>query len=125
MQQLQMQLEVPAWQGQLVSSGELDVEAKLYVSNLDYGVSNEDIKVVFSFLFSIVCLLLSMLLYLYSCITGNIAGNFNCLLNVLCFLLLSFLRNVILEQGTVGSLLSEVCLLVKIQMVLQNEEYGS
>ncbi|MBA0814465.1 hypothetical protein Gohar_020295 [Gossypium harknessii] len=61
-----MQLEVPAWQGQLVSSGALDVEAKLYISNLDYGVSNEDIKVVFSFLFSIVCLLIiSMLLYLF------------------------------------------------------------
>ncbi|TYH76283.1 hypothetical protein ES332_D04G073800v1 [Gossypium tomentosum] len=43
-----MQLEVPAWQGQLVSSGALDVEAKLYISNLDYGVSNEDIKVLFS-----------------------------------------------------------------------------
>ncbi|MBA0726307.1 hypothetical protein Golax_002141 [Gossypium laxum] len=43
-----MQLEVPAWQGQLVSSGALDVEAKLYISNLDSGVSNEDIKVLFS-----------------------------------------------------------------------------
>ncbi|GMJ09540.1 hypothetical protein like AT5G59950 [Hibiscus trionum] len=43
-----MQVEVPAWQGQLVPSVGPDVEAKLYVSNLDYGVSNEDIKVLFS-----------------------------------------------------------------------------
>ncbi|XVE52700.1 hypothetical protein DITRI_Ditri02bG0144200 [Diplodiscus trichospermus] len=43
-----MQIQVPAWQGQLVSSGGLNLEAKLYISNLDYGVSNEDIKVLFS-----------------------------------------------------------------------------
>ncbi|KAL4378647.1 hypothetical protein GQ457_02G022930 [Hibiscus cannabinus] len=46
--QMPMQVEVPAWQGQLVPSGGPDVEAKLYISNLDYGVSNEDIKVLFS-----------------------------------------------------------------------------
>ncbi|KAK6234182.1 hypothetical protein QUC31_006588 [Theobroma cacao] len=37
-----------AWHGQLVSSGGSDMEAKLCISNLDYGVSNEDIKVLFS-----------------------------------------------------------------------------
>ncbi|XWS74995.1 hypothetical protein CRYUN_Cryun01aG0047100 [Craigia yunnanensis] len=45
---MQMQMQLPAWQGQLVSSGGSDMEAKLYISNLDYGVSNEDIKVLFS-----------------------------------------------------------------------------
>ncbi|XP_021295271.1 THO complex subunit 4A-like [Herrania umbratica] len=47
------QMQVPpaaaaAWHGQLVSSGGSDMEAKLCISNLDYGVSNEDIKVLFS-----------------------------------------------------------------------------
>ncbi|XP_007009396.2 PREDICTED: THO complex subunit 4A [Theobroma cacao] len=37
-----------AWHGQLVSSGGSDMEAKLCISNLDYGVSNEDVKVLFS-----------------------------------------------------------------------------
>ncbi|XWS66020.1 hypothetical protein CRYUN_Cryun05aG0164300 [Craigia yunnanensis] len=46
--QMQMQIQVPARQGQLVSSGGSDMEAKLYISKLDYGVSNEDIKVLFS-----------------------------------------------------------------------------
>ncbi|KAK6228006.1 hypothetical protein SCA6_000346 [Theobroma cacao] len=44
-------MQVPtaaAWHGQLVSSGGSDMEAKLCISNLDYGVSNEDIKVLFS-----------------------------------------------------------------------------
>ncbi|KAE8669864.1 THO complex subunit 4D [Hibiscus syriacus] len=43
-----MQVEVPPSQGQLVPSGGPNVESKLYISNLDYGVSNEDIKVLFS-----------------------------------------------------------------------------
>ncbi|XVF75367.1 hypothetical protein PTKIN_Ptkin13bG0182600 [Pterospermum kingtungense] len=43
-----MQIQAPAGQGQSVLSGVSDVEAKLYISNLDYGVSNEDIKVLFS-----------------------------------------------------------------------------
>ncbi|EOY18205.1 RNA-binding family protein, putative isoform 1 [Theobroma cacao] len=35
-----------AWHGQLVSSGGSDMEAKLCISNLDYGVSNEDVKLI-------------------------------------------------------------------------------
>lgn len=55
-------MQVPtaaAWHGQLVSSGGSDMEAKLCISNLDYGVSNEDVKVC---LFSILCLRICMLL---------------------------------------------------------------
>ncbi|XVF23853.1 hypothetical protein REPUB_Repub13aG0075500 [Reevesia pubescens] len=48
MQQMHVQMQIPAWQGQLVSSGGSDVEAKLCISNLDYSVSNQDIKVLFS-----------------------------------------------------------------------------
>ncbi|OMO58915.1 hypothetical protein CCACVL1_25250 [Corchorus capsularis] len=46
---MQMHMPVqPAWPGQLVPSGGSEMGSKLLVSNLDYGVSNEDIKVLFS-----------------------------------------------------------------------------
>lgn len=44
------QMQVPAWPGELVSSGGSDMEAKLHLSNLNLDVSNEDIKVFFFFL---------------------------------------------------------------------------
>ncbi|KAL5733278.1 hypothetical protein ACOSQ2_032970 [Xanthoceras sorbifolium] len=38
------------WQNQMMPSGGIygETEAKLYISNLDYGVSNDDIKLLFS-----------------------------------------------------------------------------
>ncbi|XP_057956092.1 THO complex subunit 4A isoform X1 [Malania oleifera] len=46
-----------AYPAQAVRASAIETGTKLYISNLDYGVSNEDIKVIFFYFYALCCLI--------------------------------------------------------------------